>query len=196
MEFLCADAHTIEARDYFPPGFLADGRKKIPIDERLNDGVALSVYNDAGWGALVSEGKYVSGHYSDDLLKPSVERINNHVKRVDWVAHVPSLSRPTLVQDFAARLAAALHVPFVSCVRKTSANRPQKEMQNSTTQFSNAWESFEVDPSAILPGTCLLVDDIVDSAWTLTAVGVRLRRAGCLAVVPFALATARPRGTQ
>jgi ATP-dependent DNA helicase RecQ len=34
----------------------------------------------------------------------------------------------------------------------------------------------------------LLVDDTVDSKWTLTVVGAALREAGCEAVHPFALA--------
>jgi len=35
----------------------------------------------------------------------------------------------------------------------------------------------------------LLVDDIVDSGWTLTVVGALLRKAGCGRIYPFALAT-------
>jgi ATP-dependent DNA helicase RecQ len=34
----------------------------------------------------------------------------------------------------------------------------------------------------------LLVDDLVDSRWTLTVAGRTLRRAGAAAVLPFALA--------
>ena len=40
------------------------------------------------------------------------------------------------------------------------------------------------------PGPCLLIDDIVDSRWTLTVVGVALREAGSGPVFPFALAQA------
>ena len=36
----------------------------------------------------------------------------------------------------------------------------------------------------------LLVDDVVESRWTLTAVGIMLREAGSGPVVPFALARA------
>ena len=37
-------------------------------------------------------------------------------------------------------------------------------------------------------GTVLLVDDIVDSRWTMTAIGWLLREAGSGPVYPFALA--------
>jgi ATP-dependent DNA helicase RecQ len=39
-----------------------------------------------------------------------------------------------------------------------------------------------------------LVDDIVDSGWTLAALAMKLKKAGAKDVIPFALATARPRG--
>ena len=42
-------------------------------------------------------------------------------------------------------------------------------------------------------GPVLLVDDIVDSAWTLTEIGRVLRRAGAPLVYPVALATSAGR---
>jgi ATP-dependent DNA helicase RecQ len=41
-----------------------------------------------------------------------------------------------------------------------------------------------------LTGPVLLVDDLVDSRWTMTVAGAVLRRAGAPAVLPFALAAA------
>ncbi|MEX2243988.1 MAG: RecQ family ATP-dependent DNA helicase [Fimbriimonadaceae bacterium] len=194
IQFLRADSHVIEQKGFYPPGAIAEGRKKISDDDRLEPGIALSVYNDAGWGMLVRQGKYTSGHYSDELIEPSVTAILRLEHRPKWVTFVPSLDHKDLVSEFAKRLAEALGVPVIDCVRKVKRAAPQKEMQNSTTQFSNAWSAFEVDQRLVIGGTCLLVDDVVDSGWTMTAVGVRLRRAGCSSVVPFALATARPRG--
>ena len=40
------------------------------------------------------------------------------------------------------------------------------------------------------PGACLLVDDVVDSGWTLTVVAALLREAGCPKVQALALADA------
>jgi ATP-dependent DNA helicase RecQ len=56
------------------------------------------------------------------------------------------------------------------------------------------WDTFVVDPAlgAALQsheGPVLLVDDLVDSRWTMTVAGRELRRAGASAVLPFALAT-------
>jgi ATP-dependent DNA helicase RecQ len=50
------------------------------------------------------------------------------------------------------------------------------------------WGRLSAEGLAVPAGPVLLVDDVVDSRWTL-AVGAReLRRAGAAAVLPFALA--------
>ena len=41
---------------------------------------------------------------------------------------------------------------------------------------------------SVLDGPVLLVDDLVDSGWTMTLAGRALRRAGAPAVLPLALA--------
>jgi ATP-dependent DNA helicase RecQ len=41
-----------------------------------------------------------------------------------------------------------------------------------------------------LDGPVLLVDDLVDSGWTMTMAARQLRRAGALLVLPLALAVA------
>jgi ATP-dependent DNA helicase RecQ len=62
-------------------------------------------------------------------------------------------------------------------------------MENSFRQLRNAYGAFEVVPP--VPSTpVLLVDDTVDSRWTLTEVGARLREAGADAVLPLVLARA------
>lgn len=62
-----------------------------------------------------------------------------------------------------------------------------KSMENSYQQYRNVRDAFEIR-QPVLPGPVLLVDDIVDSKWTLTVVGGRLRSAGVGLVYPFALA--------
>ena len=47
---------------------------------------------------------------------------------------------------------------------------------------------------SIPEGPVLLVDDVVDSGWTLTVVAALMRQAGSGPVWPFALATANPGG--
>lgn len=66
-------------------------------------------------------------------------------------------------------------------------------MQNSIQQLRNLLGAFTIKgspPSSPL----LLVDDVVDSGWTLTLLTVMLRQRGIGPVYPFALAKASPRG--
>lgn len=60
-------------------------------------------------------------------------------------------------------------------------------MQNGAQQLANAKGTFAVsDPVASTP--VLLVDDIVDSRWTVTYIGFLLRQAGSGDVLPVVLA--------
>jgi ATP-dependent DNA helicase RecQ len=62
-------------------------------------------------------------------------------------------------------------------------------MENSTQQLTNVLDAFTIR-GEIPPGPVLLVDDTVDSRWTLTVVGATLREAGSGSVHPFVLADA------
>jgi ATP-dependent DNA helicase RecQ len=67
-------------------------------------------------------------------------------------------------------------------------------MLNSVRQLANAHRTLSVDPAmAVASGPVLLVDDLVDSGWTLTVAGHLLREAGSGPVHPFALAAASGR---
>ena len=104
-------------------------------------------------------------------------------------ARRPAASRqhPDLVPAFARRLAARLDLPFVGAVSKIRDNEPQKLQENRHRQCRNLDGVFAV-PSAVPTGPVLLVDDMVDSAWTLTVVAALLRQAGSGPVWPVALA--------
>lgn len=91
--------------------------------------------------------------------------------------------------DFARRLAEALGLPFREAVLKASETEPQKQMENRFHQCNNLDGAFIVDPDLCYCDPVLLVDDMVDSAWTLTLVSALLRQVGVDAVLPFALAT-------
>ena len=106
----------------------------------------------------------------------------------EWVTCVPSRNRPDLVPGFAGRLAAALGLPFEPIVTKVKDNEPQKEQQNRFHQCKNLDGAFAIQ-GALPSGPVLLIDDVVDSGWTLTVVSALLRRSGSGRVWPLALAT-------
>ncbi len=110
------------------------------------------------------------------------------MRQRESVTAIPSLRHPGLVGDFARRLAATLRLPFHD-VLAAGEVPPQKEMQNSVKQVRNVAKSLSVAGDC-LAGPVLLVDDIVDSRWTLTYAGWLLRHHGAGPVHPFALAMA------
>jgi ATP-dependent DNA helicase RecQ len=92
------------------------------------------------------------------------------------------------VSDFAHRLATKLNLACHGVVEKTRETDPQKTKQNSSQQHSNIEGAFTIN-GPLPDGPVLLVDDIVDSRWTLTEVGCRLLEAGSGPVFPIALAS-------
>lgn len=89
--------------------------------------------------------------------------------------------------DFARRLAARLNLPFVDAVNKD--NRPQKEQQNRFHQCHNLDGAFSVNQQKVKETPVLLIDDIIDSGWTLAVIAALLRQAGGGQVYPVALAS-------
>jgi ATP-dependent DNA helicase RecQ len=97
------------------------------------------------------------------------------------------------VPDFARRLAAGLGLPFVETLEKREHRPEQKTMENSARQLQNVLGSFDIRPGEMPAGPVLLVDDIVDSRWTMTFAAYLLRKHGSGVVYPYALALAAPR---
>ena len=162
----------------------------LKADLHAETGRVLARWGDAGWGQWVAEDKR-AGYFRDELVEAMAEMIRRRwcpEPPPVWVTCVPSHNHPTLVPDFARRLAARLRLPFVSAVVKQRDNQPQKFQQNRYHQCRNLDGVFAV--AAPIPGgPVLLVDDMVDSTWTLTVVAALLRQAGSGLVWPTALAT-------
>jgi len=184
VDFLRESERVIEPRKQVPDG------KRIALDDRLGEGRALAMWGDGGWGRLVRTGKQQDGRFDDQLVAAARDLIRDRWRPdppPEWVACVPSLRRPGLVADFACRLAQSLGLACMDAVVKVRETEPQKTMQNSPQQYRNVVDAFEVADD-VPSGPVLLVDDMVDSRWTLTVVGLLLREAGSGPVIPFALA--------
>ncbi len=165
-------------RGNFPPGLQA------------REGRVLSRWNDGGWGRMVKQGKH-QGRFSNELVEAMAEMIEQRWQpqpRPGWVCAVPSLNHPQLVPEFAWRLANRLQLPYVEAVRKIRHNEPQKGQQNRFHQCRNLDGAFEV-ANGLPREAVLLVDDIVDSGWTMTVIAALLQRAGTGPVYPVALAS-------
>jgi ATP-dependent DNA helicase RecQ len=182
----------IDPRKRWPAGTEFEGqRSRLPEDRQAEPGRALCRWGDPGFGELVRTGKRQTGRFCDELVQAAVRLIRDRWSpqpALAWVTCAPSRRHPDLVPDFARRLAAALELPFAACVQKNRETEPQKTRQNSHQQVSNLENVFQVDPDQVHSGPVLLIDDMVDSRWTITVLAFKLREAGSGPVFPFALA--------
>jgi ATP-dependent DNA helicase RecQ len=191
VAFLRRTSLPIEPRKKWPDGGMPQYGVKglIAPDHQAAPGKALCVWGDAGWGALVRQGKFNDGNFSNDLVAACARMIRewNPQPAPAWVSCVPSLRHLILVPNFAQRLAATLNLPFHMVITKTDARPEQKMMANSTQQARNVDGSLALSGLPVLPGPVLLVDDMVDSRWTLAVCAWLLRTNGSGAVWPMAL---------
>jgi len=202
-----SEKRAIEAEQFFKEHNtqIIEPRKQWPTIEGLGDwkgkniaptlraeqGRVLCTWGEAGWGKWVKRGKQQEGHFDEHLVTAAAELIQQEWHpTVGWVTCVPSFNHPSLIPDFTQELAKALKLPFVPIIRQIRPNMPQKEMQNSYQQAHNVVNAFAVEPCRQAP--VLLVDDLVESRWTLTIIAALLREAGSGPVFPFALAMASP----
>lgn len=191
IAFLRRTSLPIAPRKKWPDGGMPNYNVKGLITENFvaEPGKALCIWGDAGWGALVRKGKYHDGKFSDELVSACVKMIRewNPQPEPTWVTCVPSLRHPHLVPDFAQRLSKALNLPFHMVIDKTDERPEQKTMANSTQQARNIDGALQLNGQKVLSGPVLLIDDMVDSRWTLTVSAWLLRKNGSGTVWPMAL---------
>lgn len=192
LKFLYGFHRSLEPRKKWPNEGMQAYRLKglIKAEHRAEIGRSLCYFNDDGWGKLVQEGKYKTNNFSDQLVDACLEMIKkwNPKPFPTWVTCLPSLRNPTLVPDFAKKLASALKLPFVMAITKTMERPPQKEMANSIKQARNIDGSLDVKNLPFNNGPVFLIDDTVDSKWTFTVASWILRNNGSGQVWPLALA--------
>jgi ATP-dependent DNA helicase RecQ len=155
---------------------------------RAEIGKSLSRWGDAGWGRIVTEDKH-QNHFRDELVDAMGEMIIDRWSldpKPTWLTCIPSKRHPDLVPDFAQRLAKKLGIPFKPVIIKTSETAPQKEQENSFFQCQNLDGIFEIN-GEVSDEPVLLIDDVIDSGWTLTIASALLREAGSGIVYPATL---------
>jgi len=178
----------VPKKQFAKDAFLTYGfSSKLPEELRAQEGRVLSKWGDAGWGKLVAENKH-NNHFDDKLVEAMANMIQewNLTPSPKWITSVPSLNHTTLVPDFAKRLAIKMNLPYRESIVKIKQNKPQKLMENRFHQCHNLDGAFEIN-DIITNEPVLLVDDIVDSGWTLTLLSALLQKAGTGFVYPVAL---------
>lgn len=194
ISFLSRTGLLIEPRKMWPSGLGLPRygvKGKIPSNNQAHEGIALSIWGDAGWGKIVKKGRYEDQYFNDQLVDVCVAMFKkwNPQPTPTWVTCIPSLRHPDLVPNFALRLAQQLQLPFHMVLEKTAHTKEQKSMANSTQQARNIDGSLRLNCPSLPHGPVLLVDDIVNSGWTFTVAAWLLRSHGGGIVWPIALST-------
>ncbi|NYE95791.1 ATP-dependent DNA helicase RecQ [Psychromicrobium silvestre] len=201
----------VEPRAQWPSGMerlgvLIDGKPakgKISMGERAVEGRALARLTDLGWGGplreLFAEGA-PDGPVGQELLRGCVQLLKewgqdgwSAAGRPVAVVSLPSRSKPQLIGSLASGLAEIGRLEYWGELSLVDGGPTGLRGGNSAYRLAGLWERLVPGPelSERLSGqTVLLVDDLVDSRWTLTVAARELRRAGAAAVLPLVLAQA------
>jgi ATP-dependent DNA helicase RecQ len=104
------------------------------------------------------------------------------------VVGIGSRTRPHQLDHLARRISEIGRLPLLGTLVPAGV-RPMAHA-NSAQRLAAVWNAFEEPVFPLPAGPVLLVDDLVDTGWTMTVAARLLRRAGASAVLPFALAQA------
>lgn len=180
-------------------GIALSGR--IASGETALIGRAIARLTDVGWGEeiriLLDEadpGELVPDKILSRALRVLDEWAQTHGIKPAGVIAIDSCRRTGLVRSLAQGVAAGRKWPLLG-ILPAVLSPDNVGKANSARRVAALYQSFEVSPELAvacreLQGAVLLVDDFVDSGWTMTLAARALRRAGVGSVLPFALATA------
>ena len=184
----------LEPRRMWPTGLAALGvdlAGRIPAELQAESGRALSRLSDVGWGGRLRE--VFAGPDAplpDDLLRAVVQVLAGWgwAQRPAAVVALPSRSRPLLVGSLAARLAEVGRLELLGTLDRVR-DGAHRGGSNSAQRLLAVHGAFGLPPGMHLEGRpVLLVDDRVDTGWTMTEATRLLREGGAGHVLPLALA--------
>jgi ATP-dependent DNA helicase RecQ len=202
-EQLARPGVEIEPRKMWPTGMKdlgIDGASgKIPAARLAAPGRALGRLTDIGWGAtlraLLAEGapdEPVTAQLTDALVK--VLAAWDWAQRPTAVVTMPSRTRPLLISSLGQRIASIGRLTYLGALGYATPDGPGPRRHNSAQRLGTVWRALTVpaDLRAAIAadgtGPVLLVDDQIDTGWTMTVGAALLRDAGASAVLPLALA--------
>jgi ATP-dependent DNA helicase RecQ len=162
-------------------------------------GRAIGRFSDIGWGPRLR--RHLREHapdagLPDELFNAAVEvlRTWGWERRPVAVAAVPSARRPLLVSTLGERLARIGRLEWLGVLRRAAPAGQPASRTNSAQRVRALHGSVVTTPDQVATisrlgePVVLLVDDVVDTGWTMALAGRELRVAGAAEVLPFALA--------
>ena len=170
---------------------------KIPGDLSAGPGRALGRLTDVGWGTRLRT--LLSEEASDEPVSEDLTRALVTVLAAwDWedrpsaVATLPSRTRPLLIESLGQRIAGIGRLPYLGALAYADGG-PGPRRHNSAQRLRSVWNALTVPAAlaaalAALDGPVLLIDDRIETGWTITVAAKLLREAGAPAVLPLVLA--------
>ncbi|WP_026926398.1 RecQ family ATP-dependent DNA helicase [Granulicoccus phenolivorans] len=197
----------VEPRTSWPTGMDRLGvalKGRLKSTESVGSGRAISRLTDLGYGPALREllttdadGRPVDTELTPALARACIEVLSawGWSTRPVAVAGIGSRSRPGLIRSTVEGLARVGRLTDLGDLEVAPDAPGIPARGNSAYRLAAVVDRFLVPaPMAqqlpSLAGPVLLVDDLIDSRWTMTVAGRALRRAGAAEVLPFALAVA------
>ncbi|ASO19189.1 ATP-dependent DNA helicase RecQ [Actinoalloteichus hoggarensis] len=189
----------IGTRRQWPAGMPSLGVEavgRIDAGQAAEPGRALGRLTDIGWGTrlreLLAPGVRDDRPVPEDIVAACVSVLASWdwARRPVGIVAVGSRTRTRLIRGLAERIGALGRLPILG---EVSAVGEAPRRANSAQRVAGLWDAFAVrEPLAArlaaVDGPVLLIDDRVDTGWTMTITARLLRQAGAPAVLPFALA--------
>src|SRR5581483_6927541 len=191
---------TVEPRRMWPSGMKDLGvgaAGKIPAALTAEPGRALGRLTDIGWGSML-RALLAEDAPDEEVTEPVVAAAIKVLAAWDWaqrpagILTLPSRTRPRLITSLGQQLSAVGRLPYLGALAYAGGG-PGPRRHNSAQRLSSLWPALAVpdegrDALGGLDGPVLVVDDRIETGWTMTVAARLLREAGAPAVLPLALA--------
>ena len=170
---------------------------KIPAQLSAGPGRALGRLTDVGWGTRLRA--LLSAEAPDEPVSADLTgALVTVLAAWDWedrpvaVATLPSRAHPLLIESLGQRIAGIGRLPYLGAMTYVNGG-PGPRRHNSAQRLQSLWDAFGVPETlaaalAGARGPVLLIDDRIETGWTITVAAKLLREAGAPAVLPLVLA--------
>ncbi|MEE9417645.1 MAG: hypothetical protein V3V01_20375, partial [Acidimicrobiales bacterium] len=190
----------IDPRRQWPSG-LDEPKGRIAPERQTHLGRSLSKVGDGGWSLAVDDflskpGESLTSSDVADLITALQKLLRrwDWGARPTWICPMPSRRHGHHIDLIASAIGELGKLPVHSALIRVADGGWQADQANSAHQVSNLWGRLAVDKemlptSPVIDGPVLLIDDRVDSRWTITVATSLLANAGVEVVLPLALTT-------
>jgi len=169
---------------------------RIPAGLMAEPGRALGRLTDIGWGNRLRQ-MFADGAPDDPVPDEVFDAVVKVLASWNWaerpagVLTIGSRTRPRLIGTLGRRVAEIGRLPYLGELVPAGPAMPR--MHNSAQRLRSLWDAFALPDDArdavmTTGGPVLLIDDRIETGWTMTVAAKLVREAGAPAVLPLALA--------